>query len=166
MTTLNEVPAETACLPADLRLSLGEECLLRLAFDAVHGVTLRVSPPGAGPEQFRPQMVCTLLCYCYAAGICGSKEIERAARTDRIIAYICAGSYPDSTILRRFRRAHREVLCRCLTQLLAAARALKAGETAAEPPGLSSAVVADQVSRAARRRIDEACLIDAAEDDC
>jgi len=104
--------------PADLRLVLGERRLVTLALDAVQ--TLDWSKPNAtsqGPDGHRPRMVLTLLSYCYAAGICGSQDIEWAIENDRMVRYICARTYPDWLAIRRFRRRNREWLRQCLAYI-------------------------------------------------
>ena len=98
-------------LPTDLSQCLGSRALLQLCLDAVQHVPssqlaqLRKTMPKA-----RPQMLITLLTYCYSVGIYDSRDIERASRFDRTIRYICAGVRPEWQSLRRFRRHNREIL--------------------------------------------------------
>src|SRR5438876_11665394 len=53
-------------LSGDLRRTLGEQGLLRLALDAIQALDLRpLLSEGGLPAGFRPQMMLTLLTYCY-----------------------------------------------------------------------------------------------------
>ena len=96
-------------LPADLRRWLGRRGLVGLALEAVQTVDWRVNPVTDDNQEIRPQMMLTLLSYCYAAGICGSQDIEWAAQSDKTVRYICAGKEPDWPTIRRFRRRNAEL---------------------------------------------------------
>ena len=73
-------------------------------------------------------MMLTLLTYCYAAGIHGSDDIDRATRTDETVRYICARSAPGSAAIRGFRKMHRQLVEHCLASVLAEAWKLKRTE--------------------------------------
>src|SRR5262245_17255696 len=93
-------------LPADLRSFLGPQALLKLCLDAVQHVTpalLLEARRHEVPSGTRPEMLLTLLTYCYASGICDSRDVEVATRLDQTIRYICAGVRPDWASIRRFR---------------------------------------------------------------
>src|SRR5438046_660236 len=91
LTPLSRAEERVANPPADLRQSLGEDILLKLALDAVQFVDgSRLSETINREQKIRPQMLLTLLCFCYAARMYGSREIQRAALHDRTVRYICA----------------------------------------------------------------------------
>src|SRR6266496_3459218 len=95
-------------LSADLRRSLGEAGLLRLALDAVQALDPHLFDlEGRRAVGLRPQMMLTLLTYCYAAAIYGSRDIACAIEQDRTVRYICANARPDWQTIRRFRRQFR-----------------------------------------------------------
>jgi hypothetical protein len=110
--------SKPALWPTDLRLVLGERRLVTLALDAIQ--TLDWNSPNApriAPAGHRPQMMLTLLSCCYAAGICGSQDIEWSIENDRMVRYICARTYPDWLAIRGFRRRNREWLRHCLAYI-------------------------------------------------
>src|SRR5438093_7754213 len=83
-------------LCADLRLTLGERGLLRLALEAIQAVDLQpVVLEERMPMDLRPQMMLTLLTYCYSAKIYGSRDVELAIGQDSTVRYICARAHPD-----------------------------------------------------------------------
>jgi len=106
-------------LPRNLEQWIGERTLLNLAFDSVQNVhwdlnekALMTSAP------FRPQMLLTLLTYCYSCGIYGSQDIVQAIRQNPRVRYICAHNYPDWQTLRKFRRHSRPQLEQSLKWVL------------------------------------------------
>ena len=154
--------------PPDLRQSLGEQILLKLALDAVQAVDQsRLNLAAAGEQKLRPQMLLTLLTYCYAARIYGSREIERAARHDKTVRYICARQYPDWRALRHFRRHNRELLEQCLACVLKKTWILHVDPTHEDwaaflCPGLK---LEEQFAAAAREKVEVAIIMDTAEND-
>ena len=117
----------------DLRDWAGERGLVKLALAAVQAVSLHRSGFGtARLDESSPQMVLTLLTYCYSANILDSEEIVRAARTEGSIRYICAYTRPTIDAVRRFRKAHRQLVEHCLAWVLAEACKLKRTESAPE----------------------------------
>lgn len=118
---LNGPPAAARArrLPSDLSQCLGPRALLQLCLDAVQHIpenALRAAR-SRHPET-RPEMLITLLTYCYSVGIYDSRDIEVAARTDRTVRYICAGARPDWQTLRRFRRYNRAILAASLVHVM------------------------------------------------
>jgi hypothetical protein len=57
-----------------------------------------------------------LLSFCYAVGICESREIERAALKPKIGEF-CGGLRPTAESIREFRRRHGKALEKCLAQV-------------------------------------------------
>ena len=120
-------------LPQDMRAWVGERGLVKLALAAVQTVSLRRSGFGTGHlDETSPQMVLTLVTYCYAANIVSGHEIERAARSDESIRYICAYTRPGRDVIRRFRRTHRQLMEHCISWVVAEAWKLKCTEEAPE----------------------------------
>jgi len=62
-------------------------------------------------------MLLTLLTYCYAAGVCGSEDIEYDCRNDAVTRYLCANTSPDQDTIRSFRRANRPRIEDCLARV-------------------------------------------------
>lgn len=153
-------------LSSDLSRCVGERGLLKLALDAVlmldpeHLQEARKRSP-----EFSPQMMLTLLTYCYSASLYGSRDIEWAIERDRTVRYICARVFPDWQSLRRFRRQHRELLRQCLVYVLKQTWALKFDEGEADYVGYEwfESELIELVNRAAADRLDFAVLMDGAE---
>src|SRR5207253_2479368 len=111
---------------SSLSSTLGDRGLLHLVLEAVQAADWSLAQPSAEQDgRFRPQMMLTLLAFCYASGLYGSRDIEWATRIDRTIRYICAHQFPDWLAIRRFRRQNRQLLKQCLMLVLERARALK-----------------------------------------
>jgi hypothetical protein len=92
---------------------------------------------------FRPQMMLTLLSFCYASSYYGSEDIARAISTDRTVRYICARSYPDAHAIRRFRRCCRGPLDQALNYVLRQAALEMTGHSDL-PRELELAVIMDR----------------------
>ncbi|MCI0745005.1 MAG: hypothetical protein L0Y58_06330 [Verrucomicrobia subdivision 3 bacterium] len=67
---------------------------------------------------YRPREVLTLLGYAYATGVYESEEISRLCVADKIMREICAGHFPSTRALERFRRDNRGLLKWVLAQIL------------------------------------------------
>jgi transposase len=168
MTTNTKSRAEmrTHALSSDLSRCVGERGLLKLALDAV--LTLepeRLREARRRSPDFSPQMMLTLLTYCYSASLYGSRDIEWAIERDRTVRYICARVFPDWQSLRRFRRQHRELLRQCLVYVMKQTWALKFDEGEADYVGYEwfESELIELVNRAAADRLDFAALMDGAE---
>ena len=109
MTTILEPQSPSLRTPPpDLREDLGSVILLKLALDAVQALdSAKVNAAGQGMQNLRPQMILTLLSFCYAARIYASRDIEWAIRRDQTVRYICARTFPGWQAIRRFRRSNR-----------------------------------------------------------
>jgi hypothetical protein len=127
---------------ADLRQRVGSSNLLRWSLEAPLIID-------HDPEQllrknvcgFRPQMILTLLSFCYASSYYGSEDIAGAISTDRTMRYICARTYPDAVAIRRFRRCCRSPLDQALNFVLRRAAVEMTGYTDL-PPELQQQVLA------------------------
>ena len=168
MTTKTKSRTETKyhALSSDLSRCVGERGLLKLALDAV--LTLdadRLHEARKRSPDFSPQMMLTLLTYCYGASLYGSRDIEWAIERDRTVRYICARVYPDWQSLRRFRRQHRDLLLQCLVHVLKQTWALKFDEGEADYVGYEwfESELIELVNRTAADRLDFAVLMDGAE---
>ena len=64
-----------------------------------------------------------LLVYCYAAGVYGSAEIEELSFKEANILRLCGDKWVQPSQIRCFRREHRMLLRRCLTELIREVRA-------------------------------------------
>jgi len=107
-----------------------EQSLLDLCLASVQTVDpsrLRAAAATASP--LRPQMLLTLLTYAYTSGHYDSRDIIAATSTDPTLRYICAGTRPLWTDLRRFRRHNREVVAQCLSWVLTRVATLKPAES-------------------------------------
>jgi hypothetical protein len=85
MTTNTKSRAETRfhVLSSDLSRCVGERGLLKLVLDSV--LTLdpeRLQEARKRSPDFSPQMMLTLLTYCYSASLYGSRDIEWAIERD------------------------------------------------------------------------------------
>jgi hypothetical protein len=163
MFTTDPSSLASAKLPVDLRQWLPERTLVNLALEAVQTVSERLPRVSSGTHEFRPPMMLTLLSYCYAVGLGGSADIERAAEADQTVGYICAGDRPDWLTIRRFRRQNVELLRECLASILKKAWLLKTGGEVFWG-GLES-LIDQEISRAVRDRIDIAIILDAGAND-
>ena len=115
-------------LPEDLRQTVGTCALVEMTLEAAQAVGGQLPRPGAVAEgPINPRMLLTMLTYCYAAGIYGSEEIEWATDDNPAVRYLCANAYPDWKTIRRFRRAHRQLIEECLTGVYGRACDVKAG---------------------------------------
>jgi hypothetical protein len=152
--------------PPDLRESLGEPILLKLALDGVQSLDpakLKLAANGTAP--LRPQMMLTLLSYCYAARIYGSRDIEWAIRNNATVRYIVR-TCPGWRSMRRFRRNNRELLEECLAYVLKKAWLLQLDADCASADWSGAGSDLDRKSLAeARQKIEVAIIMDTAEND-
>jgi hypothetical protein len=108
-------------VPDDLRTSVSEHTLIRLALEAVQTVEWQNAASWPNPvferTVLRP-LLTTVLVYSYAAGVLASRDIEIRARHDRALCYLCRSTVPDRDTLRLFRRHHVQLVTQCLKVLL------------------------------------------------
>jgi transposase len=167
-TTLNRMDATSAGLPADLREGLGEQILLKLALDSIQSIEpAQLSGLVSSDPRIRPQMMLTLLAYCYASRLYGSREIEWATRNDKTVRYICARVFPDFHAIRHFRRNNRALLEQCLTSVLRKAWVLECDEIEEALAGRAwlGADLDQRFTAAAREKVEVAVIMDTAETD-
>src|SRR5438067_10964211 len=166
MTTILKRSEATPANPtADLRESLGESILLKLALDGVQSLEpSKLNAAVSGKEKLRPQMMLTLLSYSYAARIYGSRDIEWAIRTNSTVRYICARTFPEWRAIRQFRRNNRELVVQCLAYVLKKAWALQA-ETDWAAGDCLGPEADHKFAAEARNKVEVAIIMDTAESD-
>jgi hypothetical protein len=124
MKTQNQPVHEV--VPADLSERIEEWTLLSLTLDAVQAIELPESDFALTPSSgyaFRRLRLLTLVTYCYATGVYGSENIAARGTEDDILQLLCAGLPPTCQEIRDFRRSHRQLVERSLTETLRLARA-------------------------------------------
>jgi hypothetical protein len=122
METTNNIalrrrPELQSVLPSDLRAAVGARTLMRMAFEAIDATQwprATTLPSGHTPTA----VLRTLLCFSYCSGIFPSSEIERAARIDCDIRYLCANDFPTTKEVQQFRRAHVSLLRETVARML------------------------------------------------
>lgn len=115
-----------------------------------------------GGQTWAPKMMLTLLSYCYAAGIFGSRHVEQAIEDDPTVRYICARTRPRERDIRQFRRQYRAQIRACLIQILRWVWEGKLDRSQADVRGASydEREFQHQIDRSAQERIDVATFID------
>jgi len=115
----------------------------------------------------RPEMLITLLTYCYSVGMYDSRDIEWASRTDRTIRYICAGVRPEWRTLRRFRRNHRDIIRASLIHVMKQTWAFHFETGEADYVGYEwfESELIHEFTETAVARLDIAALLDRADTD-
>jgi hypothetical protein len=120
LQVISDQPSDTR-LASDLRLWLSDWHLVTLALEATQKVDWSIFYPDSSALSrcdYRPQMMLSLLTYCYAAGLYESERIAREIFRDQALRYLCAETFPDAQTLRRFRRRHHGALKQCLVDVL------------------------------------------------
>jgi hypothetical protein len=153
-------------MPRNLAEWVGELPLLGLAFDSVQTVHWDLNEKAlqtSGP--FRPQMLLTLLTYCYSCGIYGSQDIVQAIQHNRNVCYICAHNYPDWLLLRRFRRHSRVQLEQSLKWVCQQAWAKRCDAALADYLGYEwfEQYLNGELDAAVQQRLELAILMDGVE---
>lgn len=167
MTTILE-PQNSSLRTAtsDLREDLGNTILLKLALDAVQSLDpAKVNAAGQGMENLRPQMILTLLSFCYAARLYASRDIEWAIRHDPTVRYICARTLPRWQAIRRFRRSNRELVEQALAYVLRKGFLLQTDSPSCEGGDFPAHELITRALVEARSRIEAAIITDMAESD-
>jgi transposase len=165
-------------LPVDVRDWLPADHVVWFVLDAVaamdtSAVHRAARVGGAGRAGYDPDMMLALLIYAYAGGVRSSRQIERCCRQDVAFMVISGLSYPDHATIARFRAAHDAAMVELFDRVLRlCARAgmgalghvaIDGTKLAADAAG-AAARDRDGLYRVARRLIDEAAAVDAAED--
>lgn len=169
-----EAQFREALVLADVSQWTGKGPLVSLVLDvtsAVEWLERAVTFQRPTPAAPRPQILLTVLTYCYATGLLSSEEVEQASRRDLMVQYLCAGARPTAEQLRLFRRRHRPLIARCLGRVLFSAWQFRLwlgltrdeGEKLPEwlgPDTWSEEEAATLFASAAEQRVDQAVLLD------
>src|SRR5229473_1933268 len=78
---------------------------------------------GQGGRPYHPQMMATLLLYCYCRGRKSSREIEMATFDDVGARVICGGLHPDHSTVAGFVRRNAEAVLALLPESVKACAA-------------------------------------------
>jgi transposase len=114
-------------LPPDLRDWIPSDDMVHFVVEAVEGMKLsklRVNERGTGSEQYPPAMMLSLLVYCYANGVFGSRRIERATYRDIAVRYLTGDTHPDHDTICKFRRENFDVVAESFLGILLLAKEL------------------------------------------
>lgn len=109
-------------MPMDLAEWTGTDRLIHEVLGAVQGEAapgLEV-PYVAGGQQYRSQMILTLLVYAYARGVFDSSEIESRCLSEEDFRYLATPDCPGPQVLRTFRRRERSLVRSALSRLFRA----------------------------------------------
>lgn len=112
-------------LPYDLREWIPEDDFVHFVIGAVEQLpveSFEVNERGTGSAQYHPHLMLSLLIYCYANGLFGSRRIERATHRDIAVRYICANTHPDHDTICKFRRENYEAFSEAFLHVLQLAR--------------------------------------------
>lgn len=115
-------------LPPSLQDWVPADHLAHFVVDAVEAMDLRqvkVNTRGTGDAQYPPSMLVSLLIYCYAIGIFGSRRIEQSTHDNVAVRFITADTHPDHDTICTFRRENKPLLSELFVKVLELARELK-----------------------------------------
>lgn len=115
-------------LPPNLQDWVPADHLAHFVVDAVEAMDLRrvkVNIRGTGDAQYPPSMLVSLVIYCYATGIFGSRRIEQATYDNVAVRFITADTHPDHDTICTFRRENKALLSELFVKVLEMARELK-----------------------------------------
>ena len=108
-------------LPCDLREWVPENDMVHFVIGAVEDMALDgfgVNHRGTGSKQYPPRMMLSLLIYCYANGIFGSRRIEAGTYRDVAVRYLTADTHPDHDTICKFRRENLDAVHECFVKVL------------------------------------------------
>lgn len=115
-------------LPECIQDWIPEDDLAHFIIDAVAALKLdqcRINHRGTGDAQYPPEMMLSVLVYCYATGLFSSRRIEHATWQNVAVRYICANTHPDHDTLCAFRRKNGPLIQETFVKILQMARAVK-----------------------------------------
>ena len=115
-------------LPECLQDWIPENDLAHFVIDAVAALKLdqcSINHRGTGDAQYPPEMMLSVLVYCYATGIFSSRRIEHATWQNVAVRYICANTHPDHDTLCTFRRKNGPLIQETFVKILLLAREMK-----------------------------------------
>lgn len=114
-------PDQAMLMPADPRQWLPEGHLAWKVLDLAGEMDLSrfgasYRPDGQGGRPYHPQMMATLLLYCYCRGRKSSREIEMATFDDVGARVICGGLHPDHSTVAEFVRRNLDAVLALLPE--------------------------------------------------
>jgi transposase len=115
-------------LPPNLQDWVPAGHLAHFVVDAVEAMDLRkikVNTRGTGDAEYPPSMMVSLLIYCYATGVFGSRRIEQTTYDNVAVRFITADTHPDHDTICTFRRENKALLSELFVKVLEMARELK-----------------------------------------
>jgi transposase len=165
-------------LPPDIRDWLPAGHLVWMLIEVIGSLDLKVfrrraKLGGAGRAPIDPGMLLTLLIYAYAHGVRSSRQIERLCETDVAFRVICGNDGPDHSVIARFRARHQaafedlfaQVLVLCAKSGLGQFGTVSIdGTKIAADASKAATRTEDSLRKEAKKMLDEAAEIDAAED--
>jgi transposase len=166
-------------LPASVADWLPEGHLARFVVALVERLDLAVfygayRADGSGRPAHDPAMMVALVLYNYAVGVRSSRAIERRCVEDVACRFVAANRAPDHVTINRFRSRHQGALSGLFGEVLAlCARAgmVRVGTVAVDATKLAADAslganrTYEGLRAEARRILEEAAAIDAAEDE-
>ena len=166
-------------LPASVADWLPEGHLARFVVAVVERLDLAAfyaayRADGSGRPAHDPAMMVALVLYNHAVGVRSSRAIERRCIEDVACRFVAANRAPDHVTINRFRSRHQDALSALFAEVLAlCARAgmVRVGAVAIDStkPAADASLGANRAYEAleaeARRIVEEAAEIDAAEDE-
>ena len=115
-------------LPECLQDWIPDNDLAHFVIDAVAALRLdarRINHRGTGDAQYPPEMMLSLLVYCYATGLFSSRRIEHATWQNVAVRYLCANTHPDHDTICAFRRKNGPLIQETFVKILLLAREVK-----------------------------------------
>ena len=115
-------------LPECIQDWIPDNDLAHFVIDAVAALKLdqcSINHRGTGDAQYPPEMMLSLLVYCYATGIFSSRRIEHATWQNVAVRYLCANTHPDHDTLCTFRRKNGPLIQETFVKILLLAREMK-----------------------------------------
>jgi len=115
-------------LPTDLREWVPENHIVHFIIDAVKGLPLEaycLNHKGSGSKQYSPEMMLSLLIYCYVTRRFSSRIIEEATYSDVVVRYICANTHPDHDTICSFRKRNDQAFKKAFVDVLELASSVK-----------------------------------------
>jgi transposase len=121
-------PDEVMLMPADPRQWLPPGHLAWKVLDLAAGMDLSrfgagYRGDGQGGRPYHPQMMATLLLYCYCRGRRSSREIQMATFDDVGARIICGGLHPDHSTVAEFVRQNLDAVLALLPESVRACAA-------------------------------------------
>jgi hypothetical protein len=153
--------------PKNLAAWMTDQGLLSLALDSTQQVLWQGKDKLPLSGACRPQMLLTLLTYCYSSGVYSTQDILQAVQHNPVARYICAHHFPDDAVLRRFRRNYRPQLEQALRWVILQAWAARLDEAETEFLGYEwfSSYLEVQLDGVVQARLELAILLDGVEND-